>query len=184
MQLSEQQKSRQRDNVKIKCPVALCLWEGKTHDFWKHIEDYKTTWKGIMDSGFPRSESHERWANYFFREIWNNPDLPEKVKWTNIAVAYVNQIKSQSKMGQHKHKKLSPDGSDKIEMHDGRITMNGQEYTPEEFSKIMPDTAGAKESFKMVRDISGDLRITHEGKDYTVEEFRRIQREKLETMKK
>ena len=170
--------------MKLKCPVALCGWEGKTHDFWKHIDDYKTTWKGVMDSGFPRSESHERWANYFFPKIWNNPDLPEKTKWTNIAVAYVNQIKSQSKMGQHKRKKLSPDGSDKIEMHDGKITMNGQEYSPEEFSKVMPDTAGAKASFKTVRDISGDLRITHEGKDYTVDEFRKIQREKLEMLKK
>ena len=26
-----------------------------------------------MDSGFPRSESHERWAVYFFPKIWNDP---------------------------------------------------------------------------------------------------------------
>ena len=170
--------------MEVKCPVALCGWEGKAHQFHKHIEEYKITWKNVMDSGFPRSESHERWANYFFKEIWNDPNLPEKTKWTNIAVSYVNQNKSQSKMAQHKHKKLSPDGSDKIEMHDGKVFMNGQEYTFEEFSKIMPDTVGARASFKTVRDISGDLRITHEGKDYTIDEFRRIQREKLETMKK
>ena len=173
--------------MKIKCPVALCLFEGKTYDFWKHIEDYKIRWKGVRDSGFPREESHERWANYFFPKIWNNPDLPEKTKWTNIAVAYVNQIKNQSKMGQHKHKKLSPDGSDKIEMHDGKVLMNGQEYTPEELSKIMPGIKvpqGQKPPFETVKDITGDLRITHEGKDYTVEEFRRIQREKLEMLKK
>ena len=91
-----------------------------------------------MDSGFPRSESHERWANYFFPKIWNNSDLPEKVRWTNIAVAYANQMKSQSKMRQHKGRKLSPGGSDKIEMHDGKVFMNGQEYTPEEFAKVMP----------------------------------------------
>ena len=169
--------------MKIKCPVALCGWEGKTHDFWRHIEEYKIQWKGVMDSGFLRSESHERWAEYFWGKIWNNPDLTEKVKWTNIAVAYVNQIKNQSKMAQHK-RKLSPDGSDKIEMHDGKVFMNGQEYTPDEFSKIMPDTAGARASFKTVRDITGDLRITHEGKGYTIEEFRRIQREKLEMLKK
>ena len=93
--------------MKIKCPVALCEWEGKTHDFWRHIEEYKIQWKDVMDSGFPREESHERWANWFYKSIWNNPDLTEKTKWTNIAVAYVNQMKSQSKMGQHK--KLSPD---------------------------------------------------------------------------
>ena len=107
--------------MKIKCPVALCGWEGKTHDFWKHIEEYKITWKDVMDSGFPRAESHERWAAYFFPKIWNNPDLSEKVRWTNIAVAYVNQMKSQKKMGQHK--KLSPGGSDKIEMHDGKVQL-------------------------------------------------------------
>ena len=119
--------------------------------------------------------------------MWNNPGLSEKVKWTNIAVAYVNQIKSQSKMGQHKRKKLSPDGSDKIEMHDGKITMNGQEYSPEEFQKIMPGIKvpqGQKPQFETIRDITGDLRITHEGKEYTIEEFRKLQREKLETMKK
>ena len=107
-----------------------------------------------MDSGFPRSESHTRWALFFYKDIWNNPDLPEKTKWTNIAVAYVNQMKSQSKMGQHK--KLSPGGSDKIEMHDGKVFMNGQEYTPEEFSKIMPGIRvpqGQKPPFETVRDI-------------------------------
>ena len=55
-----------------------------------------------MDSGFPRSESHERWANYFFKEIWNDPNLPEKVKWTNIAIAYVNQSKKQNKMKENR----------------------------------------------------------------------------------
>ena len=173
--------------MKIKCPVALCGWEGKTHDFWRHIEEYKITWKEVMDGGLLRSESHERWANYFFKDIWNNPDLPEKTKWTNIAVAYVNQIKSQSKMGQHTHKKLSPDGSDKIEMRNGRIVMNGQEYTREEFAKVMPGIKVPqvqKPPFETIKDITGDLRITHEGNEYTIEEFRRIQREKLEMLKK
>ena len=160
--------------MKIKCPVALCGWEGKTHDFWKHIEEYKITWKDVMDSGFPRSESHERWAGYFWSKIWNNPDLPEKVKWTNIAVAYVNQIKHQNRMGQHKHKKLSPDGSDKIEMHDGRITMNGQEYTPEEFAKVMPGIKVSQNDHPHpVRDITGELRID----GMTVDEYRKMHEE-------
>ena len=159
--------------MRIKCPVALCPWEGKTHDFWKHIEEYKITWKGVMDSGFPRSESHERWASYFFPKIWNNPDLPEKVKWTNIAVAYVNQIKNQNKMA-HRKGKLSPDGSDKIEMHDGKIMMNGQEYTPEEFSKIMPGIKVPQDSHPHpVRDITGELRID----GMTVEEYRKMHAE-------
>ena len=173
--------------MRIKCPVALCEWQGKPHQFHKHIEEYRITWKDVMDSGFPRSESHERWANWFYKSIWNNPDLPEKTKWTNIAVAYVNQMKNQSKMGQHKSKKLSPDGSDKIEMHDGKVFMNGQEYSPDEFSKVMPGIKVPqvqKPPFETIKDITGDLRITHEGKEYTVEEFRRIQREKLEMLKK
>ena len=159
--------------MKVKCPVALCGWEGKPHHFHKHIEDYRITWKGVMDSGFPRSESHERWASYFFPKIWNNPDLPEKVKWTNIAVAYVNQIKNQNKMA-HRKGKLSPDGSDKIEMHDGKIMMNGQEYTPEEFSKIMPGIKVPQDSHPHpVRDITGELRID----GMTVEEYRKMHEE-------
>ena len=172
--------------MKIKCPVALCGCEGKPHQFHKHIEEYRITWKDVMDSGYLRSESHERWSSYFYKDIWNNPDLPEKTRWTNIAVAYVNQIKSQSKMTQHKGK-LSPDGSDKIEMHDGKVFMNGQEYTPEEFQKRVPSVnvpQGQKPQFETIKDVSGDLRITHEGKEYTIEEFRRIQREKLEMLKK
>ena len=140
--------------MKIKCPVALCGWEGKTYDFWRHIEEYKITWKDVMDSGFLRSESHTRWALFYYKDIWNKSDLPEKVRWTNIAVAYVEQVKNQSKMGQHKHKKLSPDGSDKIEMHDGKIMMNGQEYTPEEFAKVMPGIRvpqGQKPPFETIR---------------------------------
>ena len=140
--------------MRIKCPVALCGWEGKTHQFAKHIEDYKITWKDVMDSGFPRSESHERWANWFFRDIWNYPNLDDKTMWTNIAIAYANQVKSQSKMAQHKGKKLSPDGSDRIEMRNGKVFMNGQEYTPDEFSKVMPGIRvpqGQKPPFETIR---------------------------------
>ena len=174
--------------MRIKCPVALCGWEGKPHQFHKHIEDYKITWKDVTDSGFPREESHERWANYFFPKIWNNPNLDDRSRWTNIATAYMNQIKNRRKMKQQrKQRNLSFDGSDKIEIHDGKYFMNGQEYSPDEFSKIMPGIKvpeGQKPPFETVKDISGDLRITHEGKEYTIEEFRRIQREKLEMLKK
>ena len=155
--------------MKIKCPVALCGWEGDPHKFYKHIEEYKVQWKDVLDSGLPRSESHERWANWFYKSIWNNPDLPEKVRWTNIAVAYVNQIKSQSKIP-HKGK-LSPDGSDKIEMHNGKVFMNGQEYTPEEFSKIMPGIkVPQNDRPHPVRDITGELRID----GMTVDEYRKM----------
>ena len=172
--------------MRIKCPVALCGWEGKPHQFHKHIEDYKITWKDVMDSGFPREESHERWANWFFRDIWNNPDLPEKVKWTNIAVAYANQIKNQNKMAQNKGK-LSSSSSGRIDIHDGKYFIDGQEYTLEEFQKRVPSInvpQGQKPPFETIKDISGDLRITHEGKDYTIDEFRKLQREKLEMLKK
>ena len=99
---------------------------------------------------------------------------PEKTKWTNIAVGYVNQIKSQSNMGQHKSKKLSPDGSDKIEMRNGKIMMNGQEYTPEEFQKIMPGIRVPQDSHPhLVRDITGELRID----GMTVEEYRKMHAE-------
>ena len=172
--------------MRIKCPVALCLWEGKTHQFAKHIEDYKIKWKDVMDSGFSRSESHERWANYFFKEIWSNPNLDDKTKWTNIAVAYMNQIKNQNRETrnmkmQHtmmqRRKKLSPDGSDNIEMHDGRVFMNGQEYTPEEFSKIMPGIKMPQNEGihhpHIVQDITGELRID----GMTLDEYRKMHAE-------
>ena len=41
-----------------------------------------------------------------------------------------------------------------IEMHDGKITMNGQEYTPEEFAKVMPGIKvpqGQKPPFETIR---------------------------------
>ena len=170
--------------MKVRCPVALCLWEGKTHDFWKHIPIYKERMGDIVDYGMKRGESHERWAKYYFPQIWDNPDLDEKAKWTNIVVAYMEQMK---RLGRKKQKSPSPDGSDKIEIHDGKYFVNGREYTPEEFQKIAPGIKvpqGQKPPFETVKDISGDLRITHEGKDYTIEEFRKLQREKLETMKK
>ena len=164
--------------MKVKCPVALCEWEGKTYQFHKHIEEYKITWKNVMDSGFPRSESHERWANYFFKEIWNDPNLPEKVKWTNIAIAYVNQSKKQNKM---QHKKLSPDGSDNIEMKDGKIMMNGKEYTNEEFQKIMPNIHMPQHEHheQSVRDITGKLRIN----GMTPEDYRKKYESQKRVMK-
>ena len=106
-----------------------------------------------MDSGFPREESHERWANYFFKEIWNNPNLDEKTKWTNIAIAYANQIKNQNKMAQHKGK-LSSNSSGRIDIHDGKYFIDGQEYTPEEFAKVMPGIKvpqGQKPPFETIR---------------------------------
>ena len=120
--------------MRIKCPVVLCGWEGKTHQFYKHIEDYKMKWKGVMDYGFLRSESHERWANYRFPQIWKS-DLPKRVKWATIARAYVESLRKSGTTPKHK---LPSGHSDKIEMHDSKIMMNGREYSSEEFSKVMP----------------------------------------------
>ena len=72
-------------------------------------------------------------------------------------------------------------------MRNGKVFMNGQEYSPDEFSKIMPGIKvpqGQKPPFETIKDITGDLRIMHDGKEYTVEEFRELQREKLEMLKK
>ena len=69
---------------------------------------------------------------------------------------------------------LSPDGSDKIEMHDGRITMNGKEYTPEEFQRIMPGIRVPQDNHPhLVRDITGELRID----GMTVDEYRKMHAE-------
>ena len=158
--------------MRIQCPVALCGWEGDPHDFHKHIEAYKERIGDQTAGGYPISESHERWVSYFFRGKWN-AHLPERTNWTNIAVAYAKQIREQernAKMQKQKHR-LSPDGSDKIEMHDGKVFMNGKEYTPEEFSKVMPGIKAAQPEKHptVTRDITGELRI--EG--MTVDEYRK-----------
>ena len=69
------------------------------------------------------------------------------------------------------HKKLSSDGSNKIEMKDGKIMMNGKEYINEEFQKIMPNIHMPKSEHheQSVRDITGKLRIN----GMTPEEYRK-----------
>ena len=158
--------------MKVRCPVVLCGWEGKTHDFWKHIPLYKERMGDIVDYGMKRGESHERWAKYYFPQIWDNPDLDEKAKWTNIVVAYVEQMK---RLGRKKQKPPSPNGSDKIEMRDGKVFMNGQEYTPEEFQKIMPGIKVPPQDNHPhpVRDITGELLID----GITVDEYRKMHAE-------
>ena len=93
---------------------------------------------------------------------------------------------SRSKMAQRKGKLFS-NSSGRIDIHDGKYFIDGQECTPDEFQKRVPSIKvpqGQKPPFETIKDISGDLRITHEGKDYTIEEFRKIQRERLEMLKK
>ena len=163
--------------MKIKCPVALCGWEGKPHQFYKHIEDYKTKWKGVKDNGFFRSESHERWANYFFPRIWNNPDLPEDIRWTNIALAYIEETKMQKKTQQ---RRLSADGSNRIDMHDGEIKLNGREYTTEESSKKIHGMKVPQDSHPhQVGDITGELRID----GMMLEEYKKMHGNKIKRVK-
>ena len=57
-------------------------------------------------------------------------------------------------------KKAFHDGSDNIEVKDGKVMMNGKEYTIEEFQKIMPNIHVPQHEHheQSVRDITGKLR--------------------------
>lgn len=159
--------------MKIKCPVALCGWEGHPNHFWKHVREYEKKYEGqVLAEGSALWKSHQRWANYFFSKIFNS-DLTEEMKWTNIAHAYIQQQKDMAKKPKIKENKLNPDGSDKIEMKDGKYFVNDKEYTPEEFSKIMPGIKVPNSSHtghpEIVKDITGELRIN----DMTPDQYRK-----------
>ena len=122
--------------MKTKCPVALCGEIVNPKKFYKHIKQYAEKYKGrVITGGFLVSESHERWAQSQFPQIWNL-DIPVEAKWTRIARAHIQQLKDMQK--QHKKSHIKPMGDSKIEFKDGIVTYNGKQYTPDEFAKIMP----------------------------------------------
>ena len=122
--------------MKIKCPVALCGETVNPKKFHKHIKQYAEKYKGrVITGGFLVSESHERWAKSQFPQIWNL-EIPIEMKWTRIARAHIQQLKYVQI--QHKKSHIKPMGDNKFEFKDGMVTYNGKQYSPDEFSKIMP----------------------------------------------
>ena len=74
--------------MKLLCPVAKCHEKVSPENYYDHVIEYEEEHKDnpvLM-------KSHDRFANYFFPDIWNSA-LAVKKKWRMIAQAYVNQQK-------------------------------------------------------------------------------------------
>ena len=114
---------------KFQCPVAKCEERVYPQNYYAHVKRYE---KEHEDNPL-LAKSHDRFANYFFKEIWES-DLPPEVKWRKIAIAYKEQQKKLKVQAQKK--KTDKNATDNITMKDGRVIYNGEEYTPEQFANI------------------------------------------------
>ena len=68
-------------------------------DYYIHVKKYEEKYKDnpIL------AKSHDRFANYFFPDIWNS-NMAIKKKWRMIAQAYIKQQKSLKKQYKHQEK--------------------------------------------------------------------------------
>jgi hypothetical protein len=114
---------------KFQCPVAKCEERVYPQNYYAHVKRYE---KEHEDNPL-LAKSHDRFANYFFKEIWES-DLPPEVKWRKIAIAYKEQQKKLKVQAQKK--KGNEPADDNITMKDGKVIYNGEEYTPEQFSQM------------------------------------------------
>ena len=85
--------------MKLLCPVAECHEKVSPENYYDHVIEYEEEHKDnpvLM-------KSHDRFANYFFPNIWNSA-LTIKKKWRMIAQAYIKQQKSLKKQYKHQEK--------------------------------------------------------------------------------
>lgn len=124
--------------MKLKCPVAQCGWEGNVKKFYKHIRDYKEKMGERQWRGMKFADSHERWAQWYFKEIWNK-NIPDEAKWVLVAKEYVIQERNRQKMMKMRRKSMSGSRTQPtdIKIENGMVIYDGKQYTPDEFSKIM-----------------------------------------------
>ena len=83
----------------IICPVAKCGKRVSPENYYDHVIEYEEEHK---DNPL-LAKSHDRFANYFFPNIWNS-DMTIKKKWRMIAQAYIKQQKSLKKQYKHQEK--------------------------------------------------------------------------------
>ena len=77
-------------------------------------------------------------------------------------------------------RRLSADGSNRIDMHDGEIKLNGREYTTEESSKKMHGMKVPQDSHPhLVREITGELRID----GMMLDEYKKMHGNKIKRVK-
>jgi hypothetical protein len=88
----------------IICPVAKCGKRVSPENYYEHVIEYEEKYKGqVIHGGIPLWTSHNRFAEFFFPDIWNS-DMAIKKKWRMIAQAYINQQKSLKKQYKHQEK--------------------------------------------------------------------------------
>ena len=83
----------------IICPVAKCGKKVSPENYYNHVLEYEEEHKDnpvLM-------KSHDRFADYFFPNIWNSA-LAIKKKWRMIAQAYIKQQKSMKKQYKQQEK--------------------------------------------------------------------------------
>ena len=85
--------------MKLLCPVAKCHEKVSPENYYDHVIEYEEEHK---DNPL-LAKSHDRFANYFFPNIWNS-DMTIKKKWRMIAQAYIKQQKSLKKQYKHQEK--------------------------------------------------------------------------------
>ena len=83
----------------IICPVAKCGKRVSPENYYEHVIEYEEKYK---DNPL-LAKSHDRFADYFFKNIWNS-DITIKKKWRMIAQAYIKQQKSLKKQYKHQEK--------------------------------------------------------------------------------
>ena len=85
--------------MRFVCPVAKCGKKVSPEDYYQHVIEYEEEHK---DNPL-LAKSHDRFANYFFPNIWNS-SMAIKKKWRMIAQAYIKQQKSLKKQYKHQEK--------------------------------------------------------------------------------
>ena len=83
----------------IICPVAKCGKKVSPENYYNHVLEYEEEHKDnpvLM-------KSHDRFADYFFPNIWNSA-LAIKKKWRMIAQAYIKQQRALKKQYKHQEK--------------------------------------------------------------------------------
>ena len=89
---------------KFICPVAKCHEKVSPENYYGHVIEYEEKYNGqVIHGGVPLWTSHNRFAEFFFPDIWNST-LAIKKKWRMIAQAYIKQQRALKKQYKHQEK--------------------------------------------------------------------------------
>ena len=79
--------------MKFICPVAKCGKKVSPENYYGHVIEYEEKYNGqVLQGGIPLWTSHNRFAEFYFPDIWNS-SMAIKKKWRMIAQAYIKQQK-------------------------------------------------------------------------------------------